>query len=155
MRRLVSVLTAVAALWAGCSDAPVVTRKPEVFRGLMVMTPQFNSDPMEIYADSVPVAFTVEGTLYDLVQEEASRFELCDSRGTVQGFGTNAATLTPSGVISSGNCDSVHIPKGTFATVFRVDSLYLGPKKVGYVLNVNGVPTVDSMTFYFKLRQVQ
>ncbi len=154
MKRLLLVLAGLA-VWAGCSEDPVDSRTPEVFQGLMVMTPQFNSDPMEIYPDSVPVTFTVEGALYDLVQAEASRFELCDSRGTVQGFGTNTATLTPTGLISSANCDSIHIPKGTFAAVFRVDSLYLGPKKVGYVLNVNGTPTVDSMTFYFKLRQVQ
>lgn len=154
MRGLLAMVMGLV-VWAGCSDDPVVSRTPEVFQGQMVMTPQFNSDPMEIYPDSVTVMFTVEGTLYDLVQVEVSRFGLCDSRGTVGSFGTNVATLTPTGLIAPNNCDSIHIPRGTFPALFRVDSLYLGPKTVGYTLNVHGSPVTDSMTFFFKLRQVQ
>lgn len=138
-----------------CDEDPQVSTPPEVFTGKVVMTPDFESGNVDhAFPDSTEVTFTVEGALYELVMEGETDFRTCDSRGTVRNFGTNTVTLTPTGVMGA-SCDSIRIPRGEFPTVFRGDSLYIGPTDVAYEITINNRTVTDVMTWHFRLVQVQ
>ena len=155
MRRWMVLVVAAAVLAGACKEDRQTSTPPEVFAGMMVMTPDFISAPMLMDPDSTEVTFTVEGLLYELVQGSETEFNLCDSRGTVRGFGTNRVTLTPTGMVGGGNCDSIRVPKGEMPTVFRGDSLYIGPTEVAYTVIVNNTTYTDVMTWHFRLKQVR
>lgn len=154
MNRL--VLVGVACVLAGmaCSKDPVTTIEPEVFSGMMVLDPLFESNPYIYDDDSTGVMLIVEGSFYEVILDDPTDLMLCSSQGTIQGFGSNRVTLSPTEVIGA-DCDSVHIPKGVFSATFRGDSLYIGPTTINYTVNVGGVPQQDALTFHFKLRQTR
>ncbi|HOD65663.1 MAG TPA: hypothetical protein PLR32_04255 [candidate division Zixibacteria bacterium] len=149
------LLLAAAALAGGCKEDRQALAPPEVYTGMMVMEPDFASGPMEIYPDSTMVTFTVEGTLYELLLEDETDFHLCHTRGTVRSFGTNALTLAPTGTFGAGNCDSIRVPRGELPTVFRGDSLFIGPKDIAYEIHINNTTVTDIMRYTFRLRRVQ
>lgn len=97
----------------------------EVFLGELAVANIKQKSPYT-YHDTGRVIFTVAGGTYKLEHLTDVR-NLCSSGGNVTGFGTNTLRLTPTFFDYSQDCDSLKVPQGEFKSVFRGDSLYLGP----------------------------
>jgi len=69
--------------------------------------------------------------------------DICSSAGTVSGFGTNFAVFRPAS-FTSGNCDTVRIPRDTFVSDWRShgDTVYMD--RVG-----------DSLTYELRLLMIR
>ena len=86
------------------------------------------------------IIFEVKGRRYT-VEMVTNRANICDIGGTVEGFGTNSALFTTTDSMPS-SCDSIHVLRGRFPTVFKGDSLIM--TKYDSVLNTD---------FDFRLKQ--
>ena len=112
------------AIWTGMGGCnPKIDLSPEkmeVFRGRFI----FEKDPNTVGgSDTDIVEFAVQGGSYSLLFS-TFHTKLCDSKGRADGFGSNRVNFIPS-TIFVGNCDSIDVPRGTFISAFKGDSLYL------------------------------
>ncbi len=113
----------------GCEEDTKVTPDIEVYYGELSITRTKDWLPWTDYFTDT-VSFTVEGNEYRLIHQTRAS-TLCDSKGIVNNFGTNELWLEPR-EIDTGNCDYQKVPQGKFVSVFRGDSLYLGPDTVHF-----------------------
>lgn len=101
----------------------------------------FEKKPNEVGGtDTDLVKFSILGNKYSF---EFTTFDtrVCPSEGTALDYGTNTVTFVPSAVLAT-NCDSVHIPRGTFRSAFIGDSLYLAK-----------FDTAQNMRYTFELKK--
>ena len=145
MNRRLTGLVLIGVVLAGCSEDEIPPPEIEVFMGELAVA-NIKQSPPYTYHDTDIVIFTVEGSTYKL-DHVSGESGLCSSGGRVLSFGTNMLTLTPT-IIDYGNCDTLKIPQGKFKSVFRGDSLYLGPDTEVFV----GSHT-DTMIYHFRLTE--
>ncbi len=117
------VLILLGSVLAGCEDESSPP-EVEVFSGELAIA-EIKELPPYTYHYTDTVVLTVDGSIYRL-EHITNESNLCSSRGKVVGFGTNILRLTPTSTDHQ-NCDSIKVPQGEFKSVFRGDSLYLGP----------------------------
>ncbi len=149
MRRFILSLFFSIALLFACQDNSVEPDTTESFSGQLVVT-KWQESYQWTFVDTDLVLFTVSSGQYDLVHIK-NNTTLCNSSGIVNGFGSSKMILTPSSKVGSGGCDTLRVPQGEFPTVFRGDSLYIGPTEVTINTIVNGRPSYDIMTYSFAL----
>ena len=124
MSRKLTGLILLGLILVGCSEDKIPPPEIEVFSGELAVH-EFQEAYPTWLKDTDQVVFTVEGGTYNL-EHVVKQSDLCDSKGRAIGFTTNTLTLTPT-YVHTNNCDSLKIPQGKFKSVFRGDSLYLGP----------------------------
>ena len=149
MKRAAVLVAAAASVWLACSDDPVSPSVTDVFTGEAKVVMQLQSNPvLDSFTDEVE--FTVQGASYILLYT-MSNSGLCNSYGRIEEFGTARMILTPTAADFDGQCDSLRLPKGEFRTVFRGESLLVGPDTVDYVVDVDGRDYYDTLIFEFTL----
>ena len=136
-------LALVGLVSFGCSGDELSPPKPEVFSGELAVV-NIKQLPAPRSYDTDRVILTIEGSTYDL-KHVSNQSNLCNSRGEAIGFGTNTLTLVPT-YADTNNCDYVRTPQGQFRSVFRGDSLYLGPDTQVFITK-----QIDTMIYYFRL----
>jgi len=124
VRRKLTGLILLGLILVGCSEDKIPPPQVEVFLGELVVH-EFLEDYPTWVRDTDQVVFTVEGGTYNL-EHVTKKSDLCDSKGKAIGFGTNTLMLIPT-YADGGNCDHLKVPQGEFKSVYRGDSLYLGP----------------------------
>ncbi len=135
----VFVLTLVS-----CQSNKDVTAEKEIFTGELAIA-DIKQNPSWTYPDTDVVIFSIQGSKYTL-EHVTHNTNLCNSEGKAIGYGTNTLTLNPTFVTATGNCDTLKIPQGEFKSVFRGDSLFLGPDTQVFVTNYT-----DTMIYHFRL----
>ncbi len=135
----------------GCQDDDLPPPEIEVFSGELEF--EKLGEAMSLRIDTV--VFTVEGGQYR-IDHTVNNTDLCNSGGRVADFGSNLLRLTPT-FTDVNNCDSLHVPQGNFRSVFRGDSLYLGPNTQVFEW-VDSTPPIireytDTMIYFFRLVQ--
>jgi len=112
----------ILLVWAGCSGDDSVNQDDviETFVGEL---------RMDIAPDTVgrntidTVRLVIRGSRFSVTMI-TNRPNLCNIAGTVSDFGTNSALFNPTDSMAS-MCDSLHILRGRFPTVFKGDSLIM------------------------------
>jgi len=137
------ILGALVLALAACEKEPPPP-EIEVYSGELRIAEIKESPPWTFHYNDT-VIFTVEGGTYRL-EHVTNESGLCSSRGKAIGFGTNTLRLTPETTDYS-NCDTLKIPQGEFKSVFRGDSLYLGPDT-----QVFNTQFTDTMIYQFWLK---
>jgi hypothetical protein len=127
-----------------CQSDENVTSEKEIFTGELAVA-DIKESPSYTYHDTDDVIFSIQGSKYTL-EHLTHNTNFCNSEGKAIGFGTNTLRLTPTFVTATGNCDSLKIPQGQFKSVFRGDSLFLGPDTQVFVTN-----KTDTMIYHFRL----
>ena len=156
MSRRLAGLIVLGLILVGCSEDKIPPPEIEVFSGQL----EFHKF-QEIFPhwdiDTDIVVFTVEGGEYTL-EHLSNSTHLCNSEGIIRNFGSSNLTLIPTSVDYVNYCDSLHIARGEFKSVFLSDSLYLGPdtRIVQWVDTVQENPLIirhntDTMIYYFRL----
>jgi len=136
-----------------CQNDLVPPPEIEVFTGELEVV-DIKLSPPWTYHYTDKVVFTVEGGTYK-IEHVTHHSNLCSSGGQVFGFGTNRVRLTPTFHDYSQSCDSLKVPQGEFKSVFRRDSLYLGPGiQVFHSFDSVAMKEfIDTMIYHFWLTQ--
>jgi len=129
-----------------CSKDTIASSNPEVFQGELTVT---RID--QVFTRTDKVALIIDGNQYNIVHQTRTS-NLCDSRGTQSGFGSNFLTLTPKST-DIGSCDKIRVPYGRYKAVFKGDSLYLGPTTLTFTVTVDEQQVTETWEYSFKLKQ--
>ena len=111
MRVVLSIVVALVVVLAACRGEPEI-EPPVTYRGT------YTFDVRSVVGSKVDsVTMTVsDGRRYSLIHygiSPTARVNFCNSGGNVYNFKTMIVMFEPT-VISSGNCDTLHIPRGDF-----------------------------------------
>ncbi len=146
-----AILLAIGTLlWACTKDRVLGPPEPDSYSGISIISSVQGYYHYPEGPDTDLVLFTVTGSDYTM-EFQTDKCGLCDMSGTVKAFGTVSMTLTPTGPLNS-NCDYRRVPKGEIPTVFRNDSLLIGPVTIGYQITANNLVMYDTSVFEFRLK---
>ncbi len=146
MKATVAILLLSLTVSVGCDKETTASFEPEVFTGELTVR---RIDQVFTRIDTVELV--VDGPSYQLTHIIRAS-NLCDSRGSQSGFGSNRLSLAPS-PIASGGCDNLRVPAGTFKAVFSGDSLILGPMQLEFSVTTSGRTSVETWEYEFRLKE--
>ena len=116
MRQILGAVVALVVMLAACRSEPE-TEPPLTYHGTYTFDV---SSVVGSQTDSVTLSVT-DGRRYSLIHygvTPTARVNFCNSGGNVYNFKTMTVMFEPT-IISSGNCDTLHIPRGDFRTDSR------------------------------------